>query len=233
MLSVFVLWLVTVTIASVIIAWYIKQYGLSDLATALYVIYLAMAQILAAKILTFNFGIFTVTAPAGVLIFPFTFQLIDIVNEAFGKIVVRRMIILAFITQVFMVLFIWMATLALPAPFWDAHKAWHEIMSLIPRIILASWIAFFISQNVDALLFAWWRKLTKEKHLWLRNVLSDVPSLALDSFIFVFLAFYGKTPVLPLIVGQVITKCLIGFIDAPFIYLSYAILKGKKGGNLN
>ncbi|MDH5684250.1 MAG: queuosine precursor transporter, partial [candidate division WOR-3 bacterium] len=211
MLWVFLIWLVTVAFASVASAWYIRKYGSSDLAIALYVIYLAMAQILAAKILTFNFGIFTVYAPAGVLIFPFTFQLIDIVNEAFGHRITRRMIIIAFVSQVFMVLFILMATMAIPAPFWHEHKSWHAIMTLVPRIIGASWVAFFISQNIDAVLFAWLRELTQDKHLWLRNVLSDVPSLALDSFIFVFLAFYGVAPVWPLIVGQVVTKCLIGF----------------------
>ncbi|MEO0113956.1 MAG: queuosine precursor transporter [candidate division WOR-3 bacterium] len=228
MLLVFFLWLFTVALASVLIAWYIRQHGFSDMAVALYIIYLAMAQILAAKILAFNFGIFTVYAPAGVLIFPFTFQLIDIVNQAFGPKAVRRMILQALITQVFMVLFILMATVALPASFWQAHKAWQEIMSLVPRIILASWIAFFISQNFDAFIFAWLQRLTHERHLWLRNVLSDVPSLALDSFIFVFLAFYGKAPVLPLIIGQIVTKCIIGLIDAPFIYLSYAILRAPR-----
>ncbi len=228
MLLVFIIWLVTVAFASVASAWYIREYGLSDLAIALYVIYLAMAQILAVKILTFNFGLFTVYAPAGVLIFPFTFQIIDIVNEAFGHRVTRRMIFIAFLSQVFMVLFILMATVAIPAPFWKQHQAWHDIMTMVPRIIAASWVAFLISQNIDAVLFAWLREITQGRHLWLRNVLSDVPSLALDSFIFVFLAFSGVAPVWPLIIGQIVTKCIIGFIDAPFIYLSYAILKAKR-----
>jgi hypothetical protein len=228
MLLVFIIWLVTVAFASIASAWYIRQHGLSDLATALYVIYMAMAQILAAKIVLFNFGLFQVSAPAAVLIFPFTFQLIDIVNEAFGSRVTRRMITIAFITQIFMTLFILMATLATPAHFWKGYEAWHDLMTLVPRIVGASWIAFFISQNIDAFLFSWIRKLTKEKHLWLRNVLSDVPSLAIDSFIFIFLAFYGVAPVWQLIVGQIVTKCIIGFIDAPFIYLSYAIIHGRR-----
>jgi len=228
MLLVFLLWLLTVASASILIAWHIRQHGTSDLALALYIVYITMAQILACKILTFDFGLFKVDAPAGVLIFPFTFQLIDIVNESFGKRVVRRIIVHAFVTQVFMVLFILMATVAIPASFWQAQKAWQEIMTLVPRIIVASWIAFLISQNLDALLFGWWRRLTEERHLWLRNVLSDVPSLAVDSFIFVFLAFYGRGPVLPLIIGQVVTKCIIGFIDAPFIYLSHYIIRMQR-----
>lgn len=228
MLLVFLLWLLTVALASILIAWYIQQHGGSDFALALYVVYITMAQILACKILTFDFGLFKVYAPAGVLIFPFTFQLIDIVNESFGPRAVRRIILHALITQVFMVLFILMATVAIPAPFWQQHQAWQEIMTLVPRIIAASWIAFLISHNLDALLFAWWRRITQARHLWLRNVLSDVPSLAIDSFIFVFLAYYGKLPVLPLILGQVVTKCIIGFIDAPFIYLSYYIIRMRR-----
>lgn len=228
MFLVFIIWLVTVAFASIASAWYIRQHGSSDLVTALYVVYMAMAQILATKIVLFNFGLFQVSAPAAVLIFPFTFQLIDIVNEAFGPRVTRRMIIIAFITQVFMTLFIWMATLATPAHFWKGYEAWHDLMALVPRIVGASWVAFFISQNIDAFIFTKIRELTKEKHLWLRNILSDVPSLAIDSFIFIFLAFYRVAPVWQLIVGQIVTKCIIGFIDAPFIYLSYAIMHGKR-----
>ncbi len=225
--TVILLWVVTVGAASVLAAGYIRRYDRTDLAVGLYVIYLALAQILATKLIVFNFGLFTVVAPAAVLIFPFTFQLIDIVNEAYGRAQTQRMILIAFISQVFMVAFILLGTLAPPALFWQGHESWRQILLLIPRITGASWVAFLISQSLDNLLFSRLKKLTHGRHLWLRNIASDVPALALDSFIFITLAFWGIVPIWPLIVGQIVTKCLIGAVDAPFLYLSRWIISRR------
>ncbi|MEO0102259.1 MAG: queuosine precursor transporter [candidate division WOR-3 bacterium] len=230
MLLVILLWFLTISVVSYSSGWYIKVYGRSDLAVVFYIIYLALAQILATKISTFNFGIFSISAPAAVLIFPFTFQIIDIVNEAFGKSAVRRMILLAFLSQVFMNLFLIMGLNLPPAPFWSGNETWQKIFALIPRITIASWIAFLLSQNFDAFLYDFLRRLTKEKMLWLRNVVSDVLSLTLDSFLFITLAFYGRQPVIPLIFGQIIIKGIIGGLDFPFLYLSrWAMGKKFKG----
>lgn len=227
MLLIILLWLLTIAVVSYSSGWYIKVYGRSDLAIVFYIIYLAMAQILATKIVTFNFGIFSTSAPAAVLIFPFTFQIIDIVNEAFGKVAVKRMILLAFISQVFMNLFLIMGLNLPSAPFWSENEAWGKIFALVPRITIASWIAFLISQNFDALIYDFLRRLTKEKMLWFRNVVSDVLSLTLDSFLFITLAFSGRQPVIPLIIGQIIIKGIIGGIDFPFLYLSRWAMRKK------
>lgn len=226
-MSVVLIWLLTLTIASVSIPYYIRKYRKSDLAIGIYVIYLALSQIIASKIASFNLSLFQFSAPAAVLIFPFTFQITDIVNEAFGRYEVHRMIAIAFITQVLMTLFLYLGTALPPAPFWFGAKAWQEIINLVPRITLASWIAFLISENLDAILYAQLRKFTKGKHLWLRNIFSDVPSLAIDSIIFVSLAFYGQIPIWPLIQGQIVLKWLVGVLDTPFMYLSRAVLHYK------
>ncbi len=220
MFLVILIWLLTIAFVSYSAGWYIRVYGRSDLAIAFYIIYLAMAQILATKIVSFNFGAFQIAAPAAVLIFPFTFQIIDIVNEAFGRPVVQRMIVLALLTQVFMNLFLLIGLNLPPASFWELDSAWRSIFGLVPRITVASWIAFFLSQNFDAFIFDLLRRVTKGRLLGLRNITSDVLGLILDSFIFITLAFYGLKPVIPLIIGQVIIKSIIGGIDFPFIYLS-------------
>ncbi len=218
------IWFCTLTFASIAIPWYIRKYRRADFAIALYVIYLALSQIIASKIAGFDLGFKTFFAPAAVLIFPFTFQITDIVNEAFGRFEVHRMIFIAFATQVLMTFFLWLATIISPAPFWQFQPSWHNIFSLVPRITLASWIAFLVSENLDAILYAKIRSLTKGRYLWMRNVFSDIPSLAIDSLIFVTIAFYGVMPLLPLIMGQVILKWIVGIADTPFMYLSRKIL---------
>lgn len=219
-----IIWLITLIFASIAIPWYIRKYRRSDFAIAIYVIYLALSQIVASKIAAFNLGFKVFYAPAAVLIFPFTFQITDIVNEAFGRLEVHRMIFITFVTQVIMTFFLWMGGILQPAPFWGYDQAWHQIISLVPRITLASWIAFLISENLDAVIYAKLRELTKGKHLWIRNVFSDIPSLALDSLIFVSLAFYKVAPIGPLIVGQIILKWIVGIVDTPLMYLSRRIL---------
>jgi len=218
------IWLVTLILASVSIPWYIRRYRRPDLAIAIYVIYLAMSQIIATKIAAFDLGFKTFYAPAAVLIFPFTFQINDIVNEAFGRFEVHRMIFIAFVTQVIMTFFLWLGDVITPASFWIHQEAWHHIVGLVPRITLASWIAFLISENLDALLYTRLRELTKGKFLWVRNVFSDIPSLAVDSFIFITLAFYKVAPLWPLIVGQIVLKWLVAIIDTPLMYVSRWIL---------
>ena len=83
-----------------------KNYQKPDFARALYTIYLAMSQIMAAKVSTFDLAVISVFAPTAVLIFPFTFQITDIVNEAFGRKETHRMILIAFLTQVLMTPFL-------------------------------------------------------------------------------------------------------------------------------
>ncbi|MEO0082871.1 MAG: queuosine precursor transporter [candidate division WOR-3 bacterium] len=224
-MAIILIWLGTLTFASVAIPWYIRRYRRADFPIAMYVIYLALSQIVASKIAEFNLLFITFSAPAAVLIFPFTFQITDIVNEAFGRIEVHRMIIIAFITQLFMTFFLWLGTIIPSAQFWHFQKSWQNIISLVPRITFASWIAFLVSENLDALIYAYLRKITKNRYLWLRNIFSDVPSLAIDSLIFVTIAYVGKMPIIPLITGQIVLKWIVGVADTPFMYLSRWVLK--------
>jgi len=83
---------------------------------------------------------------------------------------------------------------------------------------------------LDAILFAKLKKWTKNRNLWIRNVFSDIPTLALDSILFVSIAFGGILPldvVLSIIWGQLLTKWFFGIIDTPFMYLSRYIINGK------
>jgi uncharacterized integral membrane protein (TIGR00697 family) len=200
-----------------------------DVAIAFYILFITMSQILAAKIGDFSIGGFKITAPIAVLIFPFTFQIIDMVNENFGQKRTHRMIFIAFVTQIFMTIFIWFSIEIPGFEFWFPidQEYWIKFLGSTIRIIAASWIAFIITENLDALLFAKIKKLTNNKNLWIRNIFSDIPTLTLDSFIFVSIAFGGLLPIWPLIWGQLLTKWFFGVIDTPFMYLSRGIINKK------
>lgn len=219
-----VLWIAGITSFTLLGSWYARRYGRADLLIGLYVTFVLVAQILAAKVAVFDLGFASFTGPAGVLVFSITYLFTDIVNERFGKKETKRMILIAFVSQVAMVFFLALGVQFPAASFWPLQDAWQEIFGLVPRITLASWVAFLITENLDAHIFAWFKDRTGGKHLWARNVFSSIPALALDSCIFIPLAFYGSMPLIPLIVGQTVIKWLVGLVNIPFMYVNRAIL---------
>lgn len=219
-----IFWIIGITSFTLLGSWYAKKYNKSDLLIGLYVTFVLVAQVLAAKISAFNLGFSTFFGPSGVLVFSITYLLTDIVNEKFGRKETQKMILIAFVSQIAMVFFFWLGVKFPPAPFWTIQGTWEQIFNLVPRITLASWIAFLITENFDAYVYSWFKKLTKGKYLWTRNAFSSIPALLLDSLIFIPIAFFGAMPILPLIIGQTAVKWLVGLINIPFMYLNKAIL---------
>ena len=226
-----ILLIVGVTSGTLLGSLYSRRYGKPDLLIGLYVAFILTAQMLATKISLFTVGPWHFTAPAGVLVFSVTFLLLDIVNERFGRKATQSMITIAFVSQVAMAFFLWLGTQFHAAPEWAARgELWDSLFSLVPQITVASWIAFFISENIDAYIYAWFRRMTAGRHLWMRNVFSTLPALVVDSCIFVSVAFWGVVPfsmMILVIKGQIVLKWLVGLINVPFMYLNYAILRHK------
>lgn len=224
-------WAVGVTSFTLLGSLYARRYERSDLLIGLYIAFVLTAQILAAKIAVFDLGIGTFTGPAGVLVFSVTFLLTDIVNERFGRKETQRMILIALVAQIAMAFFVWVGAQFESAPLWSEQgKRWDMVFSLVPQITIASWLAFIVSENVDAYIYAWFKRVTHDKHLWMRNLFSTLPALAIDSLIFIPIAFYGATWELMLLAiqGQIVLKWIVGVINIPFMYANHAILvKGK------
>lgn len=223
-LSLAVFWIIIVSVFGVLGAWYARRYNRPDALIAFYVTLVVFSNIAVSKTIAFDFGFTQFFAPATVLIFSVTFLLTDIVNERFGKKETQRMILIALFAQIALILFSYLVLKAQGAPFFQNQAAFEALLGNVPRIVVASLIAFYISENVDAHLFHWFRKLTGGKHLWVRNAFSSIPSMLLDSVLFITLAFYGIMPIIPLIIGLSVTKWLVGVIDIPFMYLSRAVL---------
>lgn len=214
---VWIYWSISLTIVTFASAYIVKKsrdYGFAALV-AFYTIYLGASQILATRIINFDLGFYSFFAPAAVFIYPFIAQAIDMINEVYGRKKTHLAIAIAFVTQVLLVTFIVMVNSLSPAPFFQFEEAWQNIFSLGIRITASSWTSFLVCQNLDAYVFARLKK-KYEKRIVLRSVTSDVLNLTLDSIIFITLAFYGVMPILPLIVGQIVSKNFIGFLDTPW-----------------
>lgn len=226
---VWIYWIVSLTIVTYASASIVKRFPEHGFAAlvAFYTIYLGASQIMAIRIVEFNLGFHRFFAPASVFIYPFVAQAIDMINEAYGRRKAHLAIIIAFITQVLLVIFIALVNSLSPAPFFPYEEAWQKMFMLGIRITAASWVAFLICQNLDAYLFAW-LKQRYEKRIWLRSITSDCLDLTIDSVIFVTLAFYGVLPILPLIIGQIVSKNIIGLLDTPW-FVWYKKILGKGG----
>ena len=236
---VWIYWAVGLTIVTYASCYIVKKYpewGYPALV-AFYTIYLGASQIMASRIIIFDLGFWQFYAPAAVFIYPFTAQVIDMINEVYGRKRTHMAIMIAFITQVLLVTFIALTNSLPPAPFFKFEEAWQNLFSLSVRITAASWISFLICENLDALIFSGLKSRFAKRersfkydtainpYVWLRSGLSDAVNLTLDSFIFVTLAFYGVMPIIPLIIGQIVSKNLIGFIDNPWFVWYKRILR--------
>lgn len=217
--------IVGISAFSLIGSWYARKFERADALVGLYVIFAGLSQIMASKIAVFDLGFRTFEAPAAVLVFAVTFLLTDVVNEKFGQRQVHEMILVTFVTQVAMVVFLWIGGRLPAASFWPHQAAWDALLGVVPRITVASWITFLVSENLDAWLFSVLRRRTGGRHIWLRSLFSTIPSLTVDTVLFVTLAFAGTTiPLWPIMLGQFVTKYLVGIVDVPFMYLNRSVL---------
>jgi len=189
-----------------------------------------MANVFANKIV--QVGPFVV--PAGVLVFSMTFYITDLISEKWGKRYAKEAVWGGFLSSVTMVVSSYFVVHWQSAPFaTEMADMFSQVFALTPRIAFASFVAYLVSQNHDVWAFHYWKKLTKGKHLWLRNNASTIVSQFLDSVIFITIAFYGIMPIWPLIVGQWAVKVIIALVDTPFMYVTIWIMdkvstKGKR-----
>ncbi|MFQ6111363.1 MAG: queuosine precursor transporter, partial [Nitrospinota bacterium] len=175
---------------------------------------LVIASVLAAKIISF-LGLYI---PAGVLAYSITFIVTDVVSELWGRERARGVVLSGFIALLLAYLLIRAALSWSPAPFWQGEEAFGTILGATGRIILASLVAYLVSQYHDVWAFHLWRRVTSGRFLWLRNNLSTAASQLIDTTIFITLAFYGTMPIGALILGQYLAKLTIALLDTPVVY---------------
>lgn len=217
-------WVLVISAVSLGGSWYARKTGRAQAITAVYVAMVLTAQIAATKIISFHFFHFSISAPAGVVSFSVTFLLIDIVTEYFGRAEALRVIFSALIAQIVSFV-VFLFVLAVPsASWWNGQAALASVIGGSFRMALAGWIAFGVSETTDAYLFSFLKKITQGRYVWIRALFSSLPAMAVDSFVFVVLAFWGSAPIGLLIGGQIVAKWVIAVIDVPFMYANRFVL---------
>ncbi len=193
----------------------------------LFVTSLLAANIIASKVV----GIGDITFPAAVIVFPLTFLVTDTINEVWGKKTAREIVIVGFLMNIVLIIFIYLGQILPPAEIFEHQEAYEVILGAVPRITAASLLAYLLSQMHDIWAFNLWRKITGGKHLWLRNNLSTMTSQLIDSVVFISVAFWGIFALEELgmlILNQFLIKIIIAALDTPFCYLLVNWIRGKK-----
>ena len=194
--------------------------------TTLFATCLLVANILSVKLISIGGWV----VPAGIIAYPLTFLFTDVIAELYGRRTASRVIWIGFGANILMVLLVFGGRLLPPAPFWEGQSAYESVLGMVPRIVLASMIAYLISQHYDVFAFHFWRQKTKARFLWLRNNASTMVSQALDTGVFITVAFWGVVPtgiLTNMLLSQYIIKLAIAAGDTPFCYLMVWLLKKK------
>ncbi len=186
---------------------------------------LVIAAILAVKIV----AVWIIVVPAGVIAYSLTFAATDTISEVWGKKTANRVVLAGFITLSVVFILVWVAIKLPGAVFWKDYQAYNTVLNQGLRIIVASLTAYIISQFHDVWAFHFWRKMTKGKHLWLRNNLSTWTSQLIDTVVFILIAFAGTDkPIFTMIWGQYLAKIIIAAGDTPIVYLLVFIFRHRR-----
>jgi len=168
------------------------------------------------------------TVDGGTLIYALTFTLIDLINERQGKRGAQKVIAAAVAANLLLAAYVHL-TIRLPYPaFFENQASYEQILGATPRIVAASLIAFFLASLVDTEVYAWLRTRIRG-YRWLSVLGSNAVATLLDSVLFISLAFYGRFPLLSLIVGNYTIKMMVTALSLPLIYARPALVVGSLG----
>lgn len=209
-----------------------RQYRYYDLIMAAFVCVLVCSNLIGpAKVTQIDAPLLgTLTFGAGVLFFPISFIFGDILTEVYGYAASRRVIWAGFAGLAFASIMAWMIVALPPAPFWQNQHEYEVAFGSTWRIALAGLVAFAVGEFVNSYIMAKMKIMAAGKHLWQRTITSTVFGEAVDTVMFVPLAFWNTGIIpndkIPLVTGaQIIAKILVEVLFTPLVYWVVAFLK--------
>ncbi len=197
--------------------------------------WMAVAIILANIQVMKTVRIFFWVTALGNVVYGTTFLVTDILSENYGLKEAKKAVWLGFFMMIAVTIIMQICLAFVPDVTDTLNPALVQIFSLLPRITIASLIAYIVSQLHDVWAFEFWKKIFKGRYLWLRNNFSTVTSQLIDNIIFTWIAFVGFfglfgweqvfswSVIMQIFVVSYVMKFIVSLADTPFIYLSKAI----------
>jgi uncharacterized integral membrane protein (TIGR00697 family) len=211
-----------------------KAYGIF---LVIFITMIVLTNIIGVKL----FEIYSITLTTGIITYPLTFLITDIVCEVFGKKKASLMVLLGFFASILSLIFINLAVILPGSEVWvnnslgynsieEMQNAYESVFTLPGFLITASMLAYLVAQLIDVSIFHYLKKLTSGKKLWLRNNISTIFSQLVDTIIVnsIFLYFglnLSWDIILNIIIASYIFKILIAIFDTPFVYIGVHFTK--------
>lgn len=200
---------------------------------ALFIASLVVSNLIFQKFFYWDiFGIYTFEISVGILPYPVTFLITDIISEIYGKKKANQVVTAGIFASVFSLIIVYSADFV-PATSWSPIN--DDLFTLVfgatGIAVMASMTAYLLAQYIDIQLFHFWKNLTKGRHLWLRNNCSTFLSQFVDTFSVLFLLctfnkidwdLFGA-----LLLSGFLFKVLVALCDTPFLYLAVYWLRKK------
>ena len=192
---------------------------------------LVTCNLIANKFVTVDLGFKVFIVSAGILPYPLTFLVTDLISELYGQKKANLVVFSGFIASLFVLLFLWLGGQfnSIPSSIVD-DVTYNSVFRNAWRLIAASMVAYLIAQFIDVRIFHFWKRLTNGKHLWLRNNGSTIASQLVDTSLVICILFIGvwkPDQIISAIFDGWMFKMLMAFIDTPIIYGILYLLKGK------
>jgi len=199
---------------------------------AVFIAALVASNLIFQKFFTWTpFGLYTFEISVGILPYPVTFLVTDIISEIYGRRRADQIVITGLFASMFILLIILVAD-AVPQTAWSpvTDAIFHQVFGLFGPAIFASMAAYLTAQFIDIRVFHFWKRFTKGRHLWLRNNGSTIFSQLVDTSIVLLLLcltgaiewsrFWG------LLENGFLFKVMVALADTPILYFAVWVLRG-------
>lgn len=202
---------------------------------ALFIASLVVSNLIFQKFFYWDFfGIYTFEISVGILPYPITFLITDIISEVYGKKKANEVVTAGIFASFFSLLIVLVSD-AVPATVWSPidDTLFHKVFGATAVAVLASMMAYLLAQYFDIQIFHFWKRLTKGKHLWLRNNFSTFLSQFVDTFtVLILLCSFGKIPwelFGALLLSGFLFKIIVAILDTPFLYAAVFVFRKRFG----
>ena len=200
--------------------------------TGIFIASLVASNLIFQKFFTWNFLGIDFELSVGIIAYPVTFLVTDLISELYGQKRANQVVVSGFFASVFTTLLVLISANA-NAVQWSPidNTTFTKVFGLTGPAFFASMVAYLTAQLIDVRIFHFWKRLTKGKHLWLRNNASTMFSQLVDtSVILIILCSAGVIEwerFYSLWMMGWLFKVLVALIDTPIIYGVIYFLKGK------
>jgi len=200
---------------------------------ALFICALVVSNLIFQKFFSWDFfGVYTFEISVGILPYPITFLITDLISEIYGKKKANRVVTAGIFASLFSLLIVSVAQ-AVPATSWSPinDELFTKVFGATAIAVFASMMAYLLAQYIDIRIYHFWKKFTNGKHLWLRNNFSTFLSQFIDTAaVLLLLCSFGSIAwdrFGGLLLGGFLFKILIAALDTPFLYLGVYLFRKK------